>query len=262
MEDKIFATWCISNNIGDALNVWLIKKLTGFNPIYVEKNEYCTKHILIGSILNWADRYSIVWGAGIANMEDSINPLADIRAVRGPISMERARARGATCPEVCGDPALLLPIYFTPKIKKTHKIGIIPHYVDQFVVNNSWLSNNDDVKIINVFNDVESFVMDILSCEKILSSSLHGLIISDAYNVPSRWFQASNKIGGDDTKYYDYFLSVKYEIYKPMKFYDIINMKINTIFDEIGNNFIRIDLKKLMDACPLLKGRKLNVFTK
>lgn len=49
------------------------------------------------------------------------------------------------------------------------------------------------------------------SCKKILSSSLHGLIVSDAYNIPNRMIKFSNKINGDGTNFTDYFLSVKRE---------------------------------------------------
>ena len=233
IKNEVFATWCISNNIGDALNVWMINKISGFDPIYVEKNEYCNKYMCIGSILNWADRNTIVWGAGIANANDPVDPRADIRAVRGPISRNRAIACGAQCPEVFGDPSILLPKMFNPEVKKKYELGIIPHYVDQFTVHNSWLSNCGDIKIINVFDSVEQFILQIKSCKKIISSSLHGLIISDAYGIPSKWFQATNKIGGDDTKFHDYFLSVGYEIYKPLKFYDLINENVDIICKEI-----------------------------
>ena len=38
---------------------------------------------------------------------------------------------------------------------------------------------------------------------------MHGLIVSDAYNIPNKWVKFNDKINGDDTKYYDYFKSVK-----------------------------------------------------
>ena len=48
----------------------------------------------------------------------------------------------------------------------------------------------------------------ICSCERILSSSLHGLIVSDAYQIPSCWIELTGKISGGYFKYYDYASSV------------------------------------------------------
>jgi len=67
-----------------------------------------------------------------------------------------------------------------------------------------------DIKVINLINkDIELVINDILSCEKTISSSLHGLIVSDAYNIPNKWVKFNDKLCGDDTKFYDYFKSVK-----------------------------------------------------
>ena len=68
----------------------------------------------------------------------------------------------------------------------------------------------EGIKVIKLINkDIDLVINDILSCEKTISSSLHGLIVSDAYNIPNKWVKFNDKINGDDTKYYDYFKSVK-----------------------------------------------------
>ena len=67
----------------------------------------------------------------------------------------------------------------------------------------------------------------ICSCERILSSSLHGIITSDAYGVPNCWIELTGKISGGHFKYYDYASSVDRQFDKPIqidKTTDITNL--------------------------------------
>ena len=69
--------------------------------------------------------------------------------------------------------------------------------------------NNPEIKIIDIQSEgVEQFVIDILSCENILSSSLHGLILAEAYGIPTCRVVFSEKILGGDFKFYDYYSGV------------------------------------------------------
>ena len=48
----------------------------------------------------------------------------------------------------------------------------------------------------------------ICSCRYIISSSLHGLILSDAYGIPNLWIRISDRVKGGDCKFLDYFSGV------------------------------------------------------
>lgn len=45
----------------------------------------------------------------------------------------------------------------------------------------------------------------ICSCEYIASSSLHGLIMSEAYDIPNLWIELSGKLMGGHFKFHDFF---------------------------------------------------------
>jgi pyruvyltransferase len=56
------------------------------------------------------------------------------------------------------------------------------------------------VKLIDVRGGVNEFVDDLLSCEVIASSSLHGLVAPDSYGIPSVWIRISDRVQGSDCK--------------------------------------------------------------
>lgn len=238
------------NNFGDILNYKLLKILTNREVFEIRTHLYNKQnYMIIGSILQRANKYSIVWGSGFIS-EDSYckEKPQKICAVRGPLTRKKLLKDGIACPEVYGDPALLLPLIYKPKIEKKYKIGIIPHYVDK---SNIWLKNiqSDQIKILDIqIKDSFLFIDEILKCEKIASSSLHGIIVADAYSIPSIWVSFADNIMGGAFKYLDYFLSVKRVDREPLKINQ--NTKIEKLYEKFSEYKIELDLKKLIDAAP------------
>jgi hypothetical protein len=163
-----------------------------------------------GSILNHAVEYTTVWGAGIADKQDPINGNCNILAVRGPLTASHVRLKTGINVEIVGDPAWLMPLFFSPvrnrrdEFSQTYKVGICPHYLHQVEVA-EWIGNMQ-IKMLNVFCSPETFVKEMLCCDVIYSSSLHGLIIADAYGIPSRWIECTAPLGGDGMKFYDHLI--------------------------------------------------------
>lgn len=161
-------------------------------------NMFCT-----GSIARLATPNSTVIGSGIIRKNEDLNPTVKWKSVRGPLTRARVIECGGECPEVYGDPALLLPLFCEPSEKK-HKIGLVPHYQDYNKVKEQY----SNYHVINVVNkDPLKVAREISACEKIISSSLHGIIASHAYSIPAARVSFS-KLHGDGSKFEDYAASV------------------------------------------------------
>ncbi len=206
-------------NYGDLLSKYLVEKISGKQIQWVHPKKQAwykwdkTNYVTIGSILHHASKESIVWGSGIIDKEQQIIK-ADYRAVRGPQTRKILLELGYECPEVYGDPALLLPRYYHPEVEKKYKLGVIPHYHD-FTSISELYKNDPEILVIDLMTlDVEEVTREILSCKKTISSSLHGVIVSHAYEIPSIWVEFSNMIFGDGIKYRDYLESVEIPFYQ------------------------------------------------
>ena len=259
-KDSINVSWWIKQkgeNFGDALNPIIAKHMSGkkINLIEVGNPGNEPRYYCIGSILQSSmSTESEIWGTGLMRYESKLKVKPKkIHAVRGPLTRKSLIEQGYDCPEVYGDPALLYPRFYNPSIKKKYRLGIIPHYVDQ---KNSWLNkfrNRPDVKIIDILQYPTKVIDDIKSCDKIISSALHGIIAVDSYGIPSMWIKLSDKVAGDGFKFRDYFASVKRTDTKPI----YINPNISTaetmlisIEKQFTDYKIDIDLEKLIQSCP------------
>lgn len=247
-------------NYGDDLNYYIIKKITGRKIINIRDTfiKWKINYMFIGSILDMAFNNTIVWGAGFIGKDTIIRvkPLK-IYAVRGKLTRKALLQQGIECPEIYGDPALLLPYIYNTQKRKKYKVGIIPHVADQKNKNllNWHNSTNDKSKIIllNKYRKFEDIINEILECEIVLSSSLHGLIIADAYKIPNVWVKFSNNITGGSFKFLDYFSSVGRKDLFP---YEIKSANdLNYALENVNWEPIKFDYKTFINSCPI----KINI---
>jgi pyruvyltransferase len=260
-EPYIIVFWWtgVENNWGDALNPILIESMTEKKPILSteifnvkKENIYC----VIGSVLQRvSEKNLIVWGSGFVSIDSQLKVKPkEIYAVRGPKTRELILKNGIYCPEIYGDPAILYPCFYRPTIEKKYKLGIIPHYVDQNSPLLDKFRDQSSILIIDILSGVKKVVNDICSCERIASSSLHGVIAADSYGIPAIWIEFSNKVKGDGFKFYDYFEAVGRENEAPF----IINQDttIKEIIGQYKDYKVKLDINKFIDSCPFMSNEK------
>lgn len=250
-------------NYGDLLGKYLVEKISQKKVIWAKPSKFSLYdffspiYVTIGSILTNVNSKCIVWGSGIVSKDYPIKN-AKFLAVRGPQTRKHLLKQGYEVPEVYGDPALLLPKFYNPKIKKEYAIGIIPHYSD-FNKVKEFYKNEDSMLLIDLMtNNIEKTTDDFLKCKKIVSSSLHGLIVAHAYGIPAVWQKFSGDIFGDDIKYQDYFESVGIAPYKPEIVSDKMKLEVlDLLFSQMDarprQENIEEICSKLMDVCPFKK---------
>lgn len=251
IPDKINMSfyWYNYVNAGDWITPYFLKKVCGIeNPV---SNDPSTNNkitiISTGSIMRLCKSSTIVYGSGIRNIDQDILP-GNIKCVRGPLTRKRLLEIGCECPPIYGDPAFLLKYYYNPPKKNIYKLGIIPH-VSQYSKVNELYNNEKNVLVINLKSiDIESIIDQVVQCEKTVSSSLHGIIFSNTYNIPVRWIKFDNNIMGDDTKFYDHFLSIGRD---NETYIDALNYKkipVDTLIQEIEPYEIKLNVELLRDT--------------
>ena len=201
-------------NLGDYFGVivvnWMLQRKGLSLDDYVEKK----KHLLtVGSGAVKSYQNMTIWGSGVERelpqrfrrfFQRSWYRKLDIRAVRGPKSRDYLMKLGHKVPDVYGDPAILMPLIYKDITGGDNgcDVSIIPQLVTEKGIREKY----PDAHIISMnTNDYKSVIDQIVQSKLIISSSLHGVILADAYGVPSVWYRG---LGKDiDFKYLDYYAS-------------------------------------------------------
>ena len=244
-----FKAKSLHGNFGDELSKFITKELINndkYELVYNQKN-IPLNIVCIGSYIHNAKNNSFIFGSGVRtynNIENGhkYNNL-NVCSVRGPLTRKFLMdIKKLKVPEIYGDPALLLPKFYKPILIENlkDKIGIVPHKSNY----NRYVNNIDTTKyyLINPQDKWTNVINNIYSCKAIISSSLHGLICSDAYNIPNLWLDEF-KLEEGDFKFKDYFASQNREYVKIKN----LNEYNNNLLYTKGNT---INLDILLESFP------------
>ncbi len=229
------------NNFGDQLAEVIVRGVLG-RPINVLNMAYEQARTLprppsivgLGSVLHFAGANDLIWGTGVipkrfsrldlfwtSKLRRRVAPSWNVKAVRGPLTRDfLVRRLGINCPEIYGDPAILLPDIVPGKRRlPVRKFGVIPHYKDLNILFGIHVCSP-----LRPWNEVLDFI---LGCELVVASSLHGLIVAEAFGVPARWLRSKrlpSSTSEGDFKYSDYYLSTGRE---PLPFAESIEQALS-----------------------------------
>lgn len=195
------------SNFGDAMSVGIVERILG-RPILTTTTltPGQKKFLAIGSIVTYAEEGDVLWGTGVngtySKKEDYHFTSLDVRSVRGPLSRQFLLNLGVVCPEIYGDPTLLLPRLF-PEFEKSKNPSqdyiIIPHYSDEHLFCHS-------PNMVSVKEDWKAVVRKILDSKFVISSALSGVIVAEAFGIPARLLVAPNQSNTENIfKYADYY---------------------------------------------------------
>ncbi|MGK9236278.1 polysaccharide pyruvyl transferase family protein [Inquilinus limosus] len=206
-------------NLGDALSAVMVSLLSGLPVEHVAHESPRLRMAAVGTIgHSLKDGEVVVWGTGSSRWRNpsapaeervAVAPLPGTRlhvtATRGPVSRRILGEENAVGPAVYGDPVWLLPQFYPGPRRKKWKLGVIIHLADlqdrsfevrpkpehiRYQVPEELAG---DVKLIHTVTPISLAGMrarldEILECERIVSTSLHGMVFAESYGIPCLYF--------------------------------------------------------------------------
>jgi hypothetical protein len=222
---KFHAWWLRgwSNNFGDLLTAYILSLAAHIDCVFDRSKPF----IAVGSIIQRSLDGTRVWGSGIIHSSGAITTSPACLAVRGPLTRERVLAAGLQCPEIYGDPAMLLPyLYSPPKPEKKYDLSLAPHFSQADLREYGHGAHFIDVKVKSI-QDIEAVIDQVLKSKTVITSSLHILVMCVAYGISVTVFQITGRsIYGDNIKFRDFCLGVNCE---PIPLFEVKALDDETI---------------------------------
>jgi hypothetical protein len=249
--------WTAKKNFGDLIGPMIVENLSG-RLVKQEKSSDTSPYLLsVGSIIQTIDKPgAIIWGSGLLRPLEprwrgrlSKNSIRKICAVRGKLTRDQLLEIGLDVPEVFGDPALLLPDFLRFD-GSSGKVIVCPH-----LAHRQWFADLSDpgLQVIDVADDPIQVIRSLATARAVISSSLHGLIVAQAFNVPWVWFSIEdNPLDRSHFKFEDFFSTLEDgpKAGAVLHHDDISAAELIAIASSARRYKLSIDLSLLRDSFP------------
>lgn len=227
-------------NLGDALSPVIVGALTGGRVVHADFDAPVERLAAVGTIGHALRGGRLhFWGTGLdRNLwpRDESGQLCrtpgevKVHATRGPLSRAVLIEAGFDAPAIYGDPVLLLPHLFAfEPVEPVFDLGVIPHLSELDSVMLEAVPKPEfrryevpeGIRLLHTWTAARPQALferidQIRACRRILSKSLHGLVIAEAFGIPALYIGAKGRGAkscdlmdarhGVDHRFADYYL--------------------------------------------------------
>jgi hypothetical protein len=193
--------WDWEPNFGDELTAWILPRL----GIAVRRRDIEASRLVgIGSLLEHLPRdyTGTVWGSGLIFDTPKRLPQARILALRGHLTHANL---GRPAVRALGDPGLLVA-HGAPRAEASYPVALVPHIRHRKYPLFTKLITRypDDCRLVDVMDRPGEVVGAISQAAAVISSSLHGVVVADAFDIPAAWVMPQPELTGGRYKFHDY----------------------------------------------------------
>ena len=204
--------WRGKPNFGDLLTPLLLSHFSDLEVIWAPAKD--ASLLCVGSVLDQIqpEWNGTVLGSGKLKSYSEVDlSNARVLGLRGPMTAHRVK--GVRGDFAIGDPGLLAN-ELVPIVEKKHRLGLVPHWSDTTLEKRPEFLRYDPI-IIRPSEPPLEVIRKIGECQKIVASSLHGIILADAFGIPRR-IEMTERFAkeGGDFKFRDHCsaISMRFEI--------------------------------------------------
>jgi pyruvyltransferase len=216
--------WKVQPNFGDYLTPFILETLLGITTEWSLPED--SEIVIVGSTIDVLPSFpwsGIIAGAGKLHERSRVPELAKVYGLRGELT---AQSYGPG-DYALGDPGLIVD-EMVPQQERIHNLGLVPHWTDRNTKELEKRFKHLDPFVIDPAQDPVDAIAQIGSCKKIVSSSLHGIVIADAFGIPrraERFPKINHHHEGGEFKFHDYASAIGL----PMEFGTLQEPKRNRI---------------------------------
>jgi hypothetical protein len=202
-------------NLGDSLSPIMVAAVSGQNIAHARAKCGELRMAAVGTLgQDLAGGEIWLWGSGTSGhlypnglgngripYRQPANTVLRVTATRGPFSRSVLGEGNAVSPPVYGDPVWLLPRFYRPQLRKKYELGVILHLSE--IADRTYkarpkahnrryripLELRKSIRLMNTVTPISAAgikgrIDEILSCKRIASTSLHGLLLAETYGIP------------------------------------------------------------------------------